>query len=126
MVYSESEKSWVPTGGNGLLEGSVEVRRTLRGSLIGALFLDAGNVSGASGSPSHYRDVFDLSELQLALGVGVRYRTPVGPFRADVATRLPTDWSSDIPFSERFPPVPGDSGHREPIVVIHVALGEAF
>jgi translocation and assembly module TamA len=126
MVYSESEKSWVPTGGNGLLEGSVEVRRTLAGSLIGALYLDAGNVSDASGSPTEYRGVFDLSELQLALGVGVRYRTSVGPFRADVAVRLPTDFSSDIPFEERFPPVPGDSGHREPIVVVHIALGEAF
>jgi translocation and assembly module TamA len=124
MVFADGD--WVPTGGNGLIEASVEVRRKLAGNLVAALYLDAGNVSGASGSPSEYRDVFDLSELQFALGVGIRYRTPVGPFRADVAFRLPNDLSSGVPFSERFPPVPGDSGHREPIAVVHVALGEAF
>jgi translocation and assembly module TamA len=122
----EDEGIWVPTGGNGLVEGSVEVRRSLGGSLVGAVFLDAGNVSEASGSPSEYQAVLDLSRLQLALGVGVRYRTPVGPFRADVACRLPTDFSSGVAFEDRFPTVPGDSGHREPIVAVHVSLGEAF
>lgn len=124
MVFAEDE--WVPTGGNGLIEGSLEVRRTLRGNLVGALFLDAGNVSGADGVPSTYKEVFDLSELQLALGVGIRYRTSVGPFRADFAFRLPNDLSPGVPFDERFPTVPGDSGHREPIAVFHIALGEAF
>jgi len=124
MVFADGD--WVPTGGNGLLEASVEVRRSLGGNVVGALFLDAGNVSGANGEPTTYREIFDLSALQLALGVGVRYRTPVGPFRADFAVRLPDDLSSGVPFDERFPPVPGDSGHREPIAVFHIALGEAF
>jgi translocation and assembly module TamA len=122
----EDDGIWVPTGGNGLVEGSLELRRSFGGSLVGAVFLDAGNVSEASGSPSEYSSVLDLSRLQLALGVGVRYRTPVGPFRADLATRLPTDFSSGVPFADRFPTVPGDSGHREPIVAVHVTLGEAF
>jgi translocation and assembly module TamA len=118
--------TWVPTGGNGLLEGSLEVRRPIGGSLVGVLFLDAGNVSTASGVPSQWREVLDLGKLQFALGVGVRYRTSVGPFRADFAVRLPNDLSKGVPFDERFPAVPGDSGHHEPIAVIHVALGEAF
>jgi translocation and assembly module TamA len=126
MVYSEADKEWVPTGGNGLLEASLEVRRTIAGNVIGALFLDGGNVSTASAVPSTYKEVFDLSKFQLALGVGVRYRTSVGPFRADLAIRLPTDFSSGVPFEERFPAVPGDSGHREPIAVFHIALGEAY
>jgi translocation and assembly module TamA len=122
----DQDGTWVPTGGNGLLDASVELRRSLGGSLVGAVFLDAGNVSTASGKPTQYTEIFDLSKLQLALGVGVRYRTPVGPFRADFAVRLPNDFSKGVPFQERFPPVPGSSGHREPIAVLHVALGEAF
>jgi len=118
--------TWVPTGGNGVLEGSVEVRQPLGGSLIGALFFDFGNVSDASGNPAEYRSVLSLSLLQPAIGVGVRYRTPVGPFRADLGCRVPTDWRPGVSFSDRFPPVPGDSGHREPIAVLHIALGEAY
>jgi translocation and assembly module TamA len=120
------EGDWVPTGGNGLLEASIELRQPLGGALVGAIFLDAGNVSTASGSPSQWREVLDLSKLQLALGVGVRYRTPVGPLRADLGVRLPNDLSKGVPFQERFPAVPGTSGHREPIAVFHIALGEAF
>jgi len=125
MVQDE-EGDWLATGGNGVAEGSVEVRKTLAGSLVGAVYLDAGNVSGASGVPNEFLTALDPSLLQYAIGVGVRYRTPVGPFRADVAFRLPSDLRPGVPFQERFPPVPGDSGHREPIVAIHVALGEAF
>jgi len=124
MAFQDGE--WVPTGGNGLLELSLELRHSLGGSLEGAVFLDAGNVSTASGVPTQYREVLDLSKLQYALGVGVRYRTAVGPFRADVGVRLPNDLSPGVPFDQRFPTVPGDSGHREPIAVFHVALGEAF
>jgi len=122
----EQNGEWVPTGGNGVIEASVEARRTLQGNLVGVVFLDAGNVSEASGSPSEYQSVLDPGLLQFAIGVGVRYRTSVGPFRADLGCRLPTDWSPDVPFQERFPAVPGNSGHREPIMVLHIALGEAF
>jgi translocation and assembly module TamA len=124
MAFQDGE--WVPTGGNGVVEGSLELRRNFVGSLEGAVFLDVGNVSTASGSPSQWREILDLSKLQLALGFGIRYRTPVGPFRADLGVRLPNDLSKGVPFQERFPAVPGDSGHREPIAVVHVALGEAF
>jgi len=124
MVFQDG--AWVPIGGNGLLEGSLELRQSLGGDLVGTVFLDAGNVSTPSGNPTQYKDVLDLSKLQYALGVGVRYRTSVGPFRADLAVRLPNDLSKGVPFAERFPPVPGDSGHREPIAVLHLALGEAF
>jgi len=117
---------WIPTGGNGLLEGSLEVRQALGGSWTGALFLDAANVSEASGIPGEYRTVLDPSRLQLAAGVGLRYGTLFGPLRVDLGGRLPSDWSSGVPFAHRFPAVPGSSGHREPVVALHVSLGEAF
>jgi len=120
---------WVPTGGNGLLDASVEVRQAFGPALVGALFLDAGNVSDvvdADGHQTPWVKVLDPSYLQLALGVGLRYRTPLGPARFDVAMRLPTDWSTSVPWNQRFPPVPGSSNHREPIAAIHLSLGEAF
>ncbi len=132
---SLQEGRWVPTGGNGLLEGSLELRQALSPSLTGALFLDGGNVSSASGSPSGYQEVLDPTRLQLALGIGLRYRTLFGPLRIDLAGRLPTDWSAGVPFAHRFPPVPttppaagapAGPDHREPIAAIHISLGEAF
>lgn len=124
MTYQDS--LWVPTGGNGLLDGSLELRTPISGNLGGALFVDAGNVSGASALPTEYQRALDLSQLQLAGGLGIRYATPFGPLRVDVAMRVPTDWSAGVPFAHRFPTVPGDSGHREPIAALHLSLGEAF
>jgi translocation and assembly module TamA len=132
---SLQDGKWIPTGGNGLLEGSLELRQALTTNLAGALFLDGGNVSPASPGFSAWRDVLDPTRLQLALGVGVRYRTPFGPLRVDLAGRLPTDWRAGVPFSKRFPPVPATPAapglpagpdHREPIAALHVSLGEAF
>jgi len=124
MTYLDGR--WTPTGGNGLLEGSLELRQGLAGDLGGVLFLDAGDVSSASGSPGAWREVLDLGRLQLAAGLGLRYRTPFGPFRVDVASRLPTDWRPGLPLARRFPPVPGSDTHREPILTLNLTLGEAF
>lgn len=118
--------TWLPTGGNGMVEGSLELRRTWHTGLTGALFLDAGNVSNASGLPSTWQDVLDPTQLQLSAGLGLRYKTPFGPLRLDLAGRLPTDWSRGVAFSHRFPRVPGGADHREPIAAVHVSLGEAF
>lgn len=123
---SFQDGTWVPTGGNGLLEGSLELRRSFSEATAGAFFVDAGNVSQASGVPSAWRDVVDPSQLQLSAGVGLRYRTPFGPLRIDLAARVPTDWGRGVPFDQRFPRVPGGADHREPIAAIHLSLGEAF
>jgi translocation and assembly module TamA len=117
---------WVPTGGNGVLEASLELRQQLRGALGGVFFVDVGNVSEASGDAKKWQQVLDPSLLQPTAGLGIRYRTPFGPVRVDVGFRLPTDFRPGIPFEERFPTVPGSSGHREPLMAFHLSLGEAY
>jgi translocation and assembly module TamA len=137
--------SWVPVGGNGLADGSIELRFDIAGPFGGAVFVDAGNVSRPSGVPTAYRTALDPTLLQWAAGLGLRYRTPVGPVRLDVGMQIPTNWSSGVALSHRFPTVPsvenaGDpitdasgavigtvpSFHREPWLAVHFSLGEAF
>ena len=119
-----------PVGGNGLAEYSVETRFPVRGNLFGALFLDAGYVSYRSAVPSAYQYAFSPGRLQWAAGIGIRYRTPIGPIRLDLAGRLPTDFSPDVKFDDRFPRVPRSENapgtHHERILSLHLSLGEAF
>lgn len=68
-----------PTGGANLLEGNVELRFPLWPPLVrGAAFVDFGQVWDSSSEAS-------LGELAVTPGVGVRYSTPIGPIRIDVA-----------------------------------------
>jgi outer membrane protein assembly factor BamA len=70
-----------PSGGSALLEGSVELRFPVWGdNLDGATFMDFGQVWSSS------RD-FRLDDLEFTPGLGVRYQTPVGPVRVDLAYR---------------------------------------
>ncbi len=70
-----------PTGGTALLEGSVELRFPLwRRTLQGAAFVDVGQVWGEGERPA-------LRDLAVTPGLGIRYMTPIGPFRVDVAYR---------------------------------------
>ncbi|ABS24391.1 outer membrane protein assembly factor [Anaeromyxobacter sp. Fw109-5] len=125
------KNDWVPVGGNGLFDGSLELRYALAGNWSGAWFLDAGNVAPPDNGETAWREALSLGDLQLASGVGLRYATPFGPIGVDVGVRLPTDLSSGVPFDKRFPPVPsnpnaGTAEHREPIVAVHITIGEAF
>jgi translocation and assembly module TamA len=133
MVLGQS--GYVPAGGNGVLDGSLELRYGGNVGWGSAVFLDAGNVAIASARPTQFEDALKLRDLQLALGVGLRYGTPFGPIRLDVGARLPTDFSAGVPFNQRFPPVPGSgtcsattcySTHREPIIAVLFSIGEAF
>jgi outer membrane protein insertion porin family/translocation and assembly module TamA len=65
-----------PLGGTSLFEASVELRFPIWKQLSGVVFLDAGQVA---------LDPFrlKLSELQYAIGPGLRFRTRVGPARLD-------------------------------------------
>ncbi|MEW8624593.1 MAG: autotransporter assembly complex family protein [Candidatus Thiodiazotropha sp.] len=63
-------------GGRYLAVGSLEIDRHISGKWSGALFIDAGNA---------YDRVYD-SETAYGAGLGVRWQSPVGPVRFDVAS----------------------------------------
>ncbi len=73
-------------GGKHLLTTSVEYEHPLVGKWSGAAFVDAGN---AFDSPAD-------ATLKTGAGVGVRWRSPLGPVRADIA--VPTDNTGDPHF----------------------------
>ena len=86
-------------GGRSAAEGSVELRSWLWDDIGVAAFVDAGSASSANFP--------DFEDVGVGVGIGARYRTPVGPIRLDIA--VPLD------------PPPGDSEFG-----IYVALGQAF
>jgi translocation and assembly module TamA len=122
--------SWVSLGANGAADGSLELRFDIAGNWGAAIFVDTGGVSDNSASPTEYQTALDPTLLQWASGLGLRYRTPFGPVRLDVGVRLPTDYRAGVPFAQRFPAVPHTTPpgtvHREPIMAVQLALGEAF
>ena len=89
-----------PTGGNALLLGGAEMRYNLSRSFQVASFVDTGNVYLEA------RDV-DLTDLRWSTGLGVRYRTPIGPIRLD--------WGYVLDHQ------PGESRSR-----FHLTIGHAF
>jgi translocation and assembly module TamA len=127
----------VPVGGNGLIDGSFELRYELTGDLVGAAFVDFGQVT---------RDRLRFSDVKttlIAVGVGLRYRTPVGPVRVDVGVRLPVgtlppllvqDMNgaiTQVPYAQNKScfGVGGSSGDGvvgDGLCVLHISIGEAF
>lgn len=78
-----------PLGGNALLFHMTELRFPLLGENIrGVFFHDAGNVYRSLGTISfrfRQRDERDFNYMVQAVGFGIRYKTPVGPIRLDLA-----------------------------------------
>jgi len=125
----------VPIGGNGLLDTSLELRWAFARDWVVAFFIDAGFVSYGA---------FNLNELsttQVAVGIGLRYRTPVGLFRLDFGYRLnlggplpvvpvqpQVDYSSNtgcIAFSSvDYQPTYGGAPWSR--CALHFAVGESF
>jgi outer membrane protein insertion porin family len=81
--------SGFPLGGAALLLNQTEWRFPLIGENIrGVLFHDAGNVYPGLDTISfriRQRNLTDFTYMVHAVGFGVRYRTPVGPVRVDLA-----------------------------------------
>jgi outer membrane protein insertion porin family len=75
------EPDGTPIGGNAMVLFNGELRFTLAGGLGLVGFVDSGNVW------SRYTEV-DLDQLKTSVGGGLRYRTPVGPFRLDYGYKL--------------------------------------
>jgi translocation and assembly module TamA len=67
-----------PEGGLSALEASLELRARVWGDLGTVVFVDAGSVSQES-----YPDFEE--GVQVAAGTGIRYHSPAGPIRLDVA-----------------------------------------
>jgi outer membrane protein insertion porin family len=71
----------LPDGGNALVLGGVELRRHLLGAFWAAAFAETGNV---------YSLVSDMSltKLRYTAGLGLRYKSAVGPLRFDWGYKL--------------------------------------
>jgi outer membrane translocation and assembly module TamA len=87
-----SQPTGFPLGGNALLFNNTELRFPLLGANIGGVFFhDMGNVYGTIGRLSFrwkQRDLNDFNYMVHAVGFGIRYRTPIGPIRGDLAYSL--------------------------------------
>ena len=128
----------VPIGGKGLLEASVELRWNVWGDLVLALFSDTGLVTWESLGESSNQ----LQYIYTSVGVGARYRTPLGPIRLDLAVRLPLGSPQRLNPTGRadtriiayqqggcfgLGDTPTDwGGSPEGICAFHLSIGEAF
>jgi outer membrane protein assembly complex protein YaeT len=78
-----------PLGGTALFFNQTELRFPLIGDNVGGvLFHDAGNVYSSLGNLSFrvgQQNLKDFDYMVHAAGFGVRYRTPIGPVRLDLA-----------------------------------------
>ena len=81
-----------PLGGNALFFSNTELRFPLMGDNVGGvLFHDMGNIYRSISDISfRYRQPNDqnFDYMNQAVGFGIRYKTPIGPVRADVAYSL--------------------------------------
>jgi translocation and assembly module TamA len=122
-----STGDFAPVGGTALLDGSLEARFHLAGNLGGVLFVDGGNVEFQAS------DIWKLDRLQWAAGFGLRYRTLFGPVRVDLAARLPREFRNGWPMP-KVPIAAVQNGEvvatgeqkAEPVVRLHLSIGEAF
>lgn len=78
-----------PLGGTALLMNQTELRFPLLGdNIAGVLFHDMGNVYSSPSAISFRTDQHGLGDFDYmnhAVGFGIRYRTPIGPVRLDLA-----------------------------------------
>ncbi|MEN5230983.1 autotransporter assembly complex protein TamA [Brevundimonas naejangsanensis] len=88
-----------PRGGLSLFETSLEVRRDIGEKFQAVAFVDGGAVG--------FQETPNFSNMRYGAGVGVRYKLPFGPVRADVA----------FPLNKR----KGDSEFQ-----LYISIGQAF
>ena len=87
-----SQPTGLPLGGNALFYNNVELRFPLIGSNIGGvIFHDMGNIFSSLSDISlrfNQRNLQDFNYTVQDVGFGIRYKTPVGPIRLDLAYGL--------------------------------------
>jgi translocation and assembly module TamA len=98
-IYPEDrDLAGLTPGGDGLLEGSIELRWRFRDRWGAAAFIDGGTA---------FDEWSDATDLSYGVGVGVRYDLGFAPLRVDVAVPLDDDEASDA-------------------YALYVSLGQAF
>ena len=91
-------------GGNAMIVLNAELRAQIYNDIGAVAFVDAGQVFGRAGD-------FDLADVRPTAGLGLRYRSPIGPLRLDLGFKLNR---------ETFP------NRREHGSEWHFSLGQAF
>ncbi|HEY2614460.1 MAG TPA: BamA/TamA family outer membrane protein, partial [Chthoniobacterales bacterium] len=71
-----------PIGGEFFSVFNAEYTFPLYGELQGAVFVDAGNLLPSASDPFSSIDA-GLNDMRYAIGLGLRYRLPIGPMRID-------------------------------------------
>jgi translocation and assembly module TamA len=89
-----------PKGGTAIAAGSLEFRQRFGKNFGAAIFVDGGQVSDTLQA--------DASDFFVGVGAGIRYYTPIGPIRLDVAFPTRRYSNDDVPFE------------------IYIGLGQAF
>ncbi len=109
-----------PIGGNALFFNNVELRFPLLGpNISGVLFEDMGNIYTTFSDISlsyKQKNSQDFNYAVQAPGVGIRYKTPLGPVRIDLSyvlnpTRY-TGFSTNESFQDLLNCKPSDIGHK--------------
>jgi translocation and assembly module TamA len=96
---SPASAAGVPIGGTGITAASLELRQRVGTNFGFALFVDAGQVSASLRATPE--------EVRVGAGAGVRYYTPIGPIRLDIA-------------------VPTKSRPNQDTFDIYIGLGQSF
>jgi outer membrane protein insertion porin family len=122
-----------PLGGNFVVEGSIEARFPVWQDLVGAAFVDAGMVSQTTNPALPRR------KAAITPGFGVRYRSPVGPIRADigfnpgrteslpvVTENIVNGVKTLVTLQQRRTYSPARGGSVLNRMVLHLSIGEAF
>ena len=126
-----------PIGGNALFMNTVELRFPLIGdNLGGVLFNDIGNVYSAVNKinlGSRQPNLKDFDYGVQAFGFGIRYRTPLGPVRADfsLSPNSPRFFGCEGSINQLYScGVPGSNVPRTfqriNVFQFHFSLGQAF
>lgn len=93
FVDSKGCRQYVPRGGKTLANINLEVRFPVYKNIRGVVFQDAGMLSG-----NFFRRNEEYAILA-GTGFGVRYGTPVGPIRIDIAWKWKRSHPNELPYA---------------------------